>query len=218
MSISTAKDVAKFIENNDVEELNLMGGEFFCNPDWYEIFCILIPPAKKVRIVTNGDWAGNMTVKIKLASIASLFGHKIFMSISKDKWHTNKYVNQADSYLSEIGIIHNVAKEDEVKDVSIVPVGRSELDLTSMLYSFVACYCHAPKNMYSFLIDEDGNIYKCGFGVFKYANVSTYIDGGFKARFKDFNKRFYDVFISSCSSCIKSLRMFGHQDYIVRND
>ena len=72
--------------------------------------------------------------------------------------------------------------------------------------------------MYSFLIDEDGNIYKCGFGVLKYANVSTYIEGGFKARFKDFNKRFYGVFISSCSSCINTIRMFGHQDDIVRND
>lgn len=67
----------------------------------------------------------------------------------------------------------------------------------------MGCYCHNPANKYSFLIDEEGYIYKCPFGVWEYANVSDYLNGGFSVRFKEFNKKFYDIFIISCASCIR---------------
>ena len=63
-------------------------------------------------------------------------------------------------------------------------------------------FCSNPEDQYSFLIDEVGKIYKCGFGVWDYADINDYQDGGFAHRFKEFNKKFYDIFISNCSSCI----------------
>ena len=63
------------------------------------------------------------------------------------------------------------------------------------------CYCQNPENMYSFLIDEKGNIFKCSFGVLCYANIDEYLEGGFRKKFKEVNSKFYSVFISSCQSC-----------------
>lgn len=37
----------------------------------------------------------------------------------------------------------------------------------------------------------------------EYANVSDYLNGGFSVKFKEFNKKFYDIFIMSCASCIR---------------
>jgi hypothetical protein len=67
-----------------------------------------------------------------------------------------------------------------------------------------SCYCQNPKKQYDFLIDEVGKIYKCGFGVWDYADISEYLEGEFAPRFKEFNKLFYDQFISNCSRCIRS--------------
>lgn len=51
------------------------------------------------------------------------------------------------------------------KDESIVPVGRASGKYIGGTYDMFGCYCQNPENMYSFLIDEKGNIYKCSFGV-----------------------------------------------------
>ena len=40
----------------------------------------------------------------------------------------------------------------------------------------------------------------------KYANINEYLEGGFDKRFKEFNKRFYSIFIPSCSSCIRLIK------------
>jgi len=54
---------------------------------------------------------------------------------------------------------------------------------------------------YNLLIDEQGEIYKCGFGSWPYASVNDFLQGGFGARFKEFNAKFYGAFISSCAAC-----------------
>lgn len=202
MSVEMAKEVAQFIKANEIEYINLMGGEFFCNPNWFEIYSLLISAAKVgARLVTNGDWANNMKVKTQISTLVSLFGHKIYFCISKDIWHTNKNVEAAKEYLEEIGAIVRVATEEQTTKQSIVPVGRAQGQYISGIYDMMACYCDNPESMYSFLIDEKGNIFKCGFGVLCYAHTGDYLDGGFSKKFKEYNTKFYSVFIPSCASC-----------------
>lgn len=55
MTVDEAEKIAMFISANMVFDVNLMGGEFFCNPEWYRIFDLLIGAAGHARIVTNGD-------------------------------------------------------------------------------------------------------------------------------------------------------------------
>jgi hypothetical protein len=119
-----------------------------------------------------------------------------------DKWHTNANVEAAVKVLLKHGIACNTPTAEEVAEESIVPVGRSMFDYN--MYSSFVCYCRKPDRMYSFLIDETGEIYKCGFGTWNYADVNEYADGGFRDRFKEFNTKFYEVFISSCKTCLRA--------------
>lgn len=201
MNIEMAKNVATFIKSNKVCDLNVMGGEFFCNPDWYEILSILIDNTHSMRLVTNGDWAANKVIADKVIEFINLNKNKVRIAISKDKWHTNKNIENAEEYIKQTGALYHVALPSETTDSSIVPIGRSELEYTPF-YSFAGCYCHNPYEQYTFLIDENGDIYKCGFGAWKYANIKDYINGGFNKKFKEFNKKFYDIFIPSCKSCL----------------
>ena len=220
MTIEESKTIAKFLKNNDIEMVNLMGGEFFCNPDWFEIFSNIVSATGFARIVTNGDWASNLSVKAKLSTFISIFRNKVKFSISKDKWHTNKNVELAADFFESAGVKYNVATEKETGDDSIVPVGRAQYKFWGFFSTF-GCYCHDPKNMYSFLIDEEGNIYKCGFGIFKYAVVDDYLEGGFDKRFKDYNTKVYKVFITNCASCSRFAYENNNKEYgqiVVKNE
>jgi hypothetical protein len=196
MTIETAKTVSQFLKNNEVHSINVMGGEIFCNPNWREILDLIIPQVKYVRIVSNGDWVvgepsfGEYFTKFK----------NCYVSISKDQWHNMINVEKAIEILTDLNIPVTTPDSDE-KEMNLVPIGRSQFSMS--LYSMMGCYCHNPEHQYSFLIDEIGDIFKCGFGVWNYADVDEYVDGGFPARFKEFNKKFYDVFIPSCKSCIR---------------
>lgn len=200
MTVESAKNIAAFLENNNIQILNIMGGEFFCNPNWLEILDILIKSSSHSRLVTNGDWSVNESIKNDLRSLVERYKDKVFISVSKDKWHTNKNVDKASEFLEEIGARFNVTKPNEMSGSSIVPVGRSFLSGYG-IYSYMSTYCSNPMNRYSFLIDEVGDIYKGSFGVWRYSNVNDYINGGFDKRFKEFNKEFYKIFIPSCKSC-----------------
>jgi hypothetical protein len=204
MTIETAKKIAEFLIKNEVHEINLMGGEMYCNPDWREILDILVPSVKIARMVTNGDWAIN---EPDFAKHVSKY-ENCYVMVSKDRWHTNANIEKASELLKENKVLTKTSDLDET-DFNLVPIGRSLL--SDGLYSMFGCYCQNPKNQYSFLIDEVGDIFKCGFGVWHYAEVDEYLDGGFAARFKEFNKIFYGVFISSCATCIRS-HEFSHID------
>lgn len=214
MTIEQSKKTAQFIRNNNIEYVNLMGGEFFCNPDWFEVMSNIVSAAQLTRIVTNGDWATNMNIKVKLSTFVSLYNKKIYFCVSKDRWHTNKNVEAAKEFLEEIGAIVRVATEEQTKTESIVPVGRAALQYIGGLYDMLACYCHNPENMYTFLIDEEGIIYKCAFGIHNYATIDEYLDGGFSKRFKEYNTKFNNVFIPSCHACFQSAYMYnGSKEY-----
>lgn len=201
MSVEKAKDIALFLKNSEVISINLMGGEFFCNPDWYEIVNIFINSVHYIRIVSNGDWYPFKKIKDKLIELNKNYKNKFRISISNDRYHTNKYVKEAEEWLKDNNIDYNIGTTDDMKEDAIVPIGRSSFSYS--LYSSFSCYCHNPIKQYSFLIDEEGKIYKCGFGVWQYADINDYKKGGFDKRFKEFNKRFYNIFIPSCASCIR---------------
>lgn len=203
MTIEMAEKIGLFIKNNNIFDINLMGGEFFCNKNWFEILSILINHTKIMRLVTNGDWAANTEITDKVIEFISLHKDQLRIAISKDKWHSNKNIEKAEAFLKDVNALYHVATEEETKDESIIPIGRSEL-IYSPFYSSFSCYCHNIEKQYSFLIDEKGDIYKCSFGVWKYDNIQNFIEGGFNKRFKEFNKKFYSLFIPSCKRCINA--------------
>jgi hypothetical protein len=202
MTIKMAKKVSAFLKNNEVQMVNLMGGEIFCNPHWKKILDLIIPSVPLVRIVSNGDWIEGCP---EFAEYLTKFKN-CYVSISKDEWHNMKNVDKALKVLKENNILFNTPKHEE-KEENLVPVGRAELSGFGF-YGTFGCYCHNPEKQYSFLIDEKGDIFKCGFGIWNYDSIDTYVDGGFTTRFKEFNKVFYGVFIPSCSSCIRSCNNF----------
>lgn len=198
MSISTASNVGKFLENNDIEIITLMGGEFFCHPNWKKVFKEIIKDSiAYVRLVTNGDWAKNKSKDV--LSFLSTYKDILKVSISRDKWHTNKYVKEAIKACEEQNLNFNVS--DGKEDV-LIPVGRGEMHYS--FYGAMSCYCRSEQFKYSFLIDEKGEIYKCSAGVWPYASVQEYIEGGFDKEFKRYNMNFNKVFIPGCSSCYRS--------------
>lgn len=200
MSTNSAIDIKRFILSNNINCINLMGGEFVCHPQWKQILNILMPDIEYVRIVTNGDWDESVP------KFLQEYSEHVVVAISEDQWHNNKNVSKAIKLCKEYKIPYSSGK-GQMDSAGIVPVGRGEF--SSSIYSSLMCYCQNPAKMYSFLIDETGNIYKCGFGVWKYDNINGYVDGGFNKRFKTFNKKFYSNFISSCMRCHMAYQLNG---------
>jgi len=196
MTIPMAKKIATFIKANGIKRANLMGGEIFCNPEYKEILSEIIPSVGIARIVSNSDWVEHDSTFPKFISQFK----NVYFALSNDKFHTNKHVDQAEKILKEKKIFVKTDFFDK-KDDYIVPIGRSMYEYN--FYSTMSCYCHNPEHQYSFLIDEIGKIYKCGFGVWDYAKVEEYLKGGFRERFKEFSKVFYDIFIPNCASCMR---------------
>jgi hypothetical protein len=201
MSVEVAKSAQQFNKANNIRRAEAMGGEFYLNPDWEEILDLIGDGLEAVRLVTCGDWAANP--KIAARVIAFLDTHRQFyVGLSKDRWHKNEHVDEAEKMLKDAGIVYHLPEPDEIKEETIVPVGRGEL--MYRFYSSFGTYCTKPDRRYSFLVDEAGTVYKCGFGVWDYAEIQDYVEGGFGKRFKEFNTKFYSIFITSCAVCQRS--------------
>lgn len=56
MTRATAQNIAQFLKNNHIISLNVMGGEFFCNTNWYDILSEWFKVNCHIRLVSNGDW------------------------------------------------------------------------------------------------------------------------------------------------------------------
>jgi len=195
MSVEMSEKIKKFIEHNHIRYLNIMGGEFYCHPQWEKILSNLLSSNVIIsRIVTNGDWYKNDRNKI-----LKFFKNKdnFLISISKDKWHTNKYADKAFEFLQDNKIVSNIC--EKLTEESIVPLGRGQL-IYSNHYCMFGTFCGQPDNMYSILIDEIGKIYKCTMGIWDYADVDNYMFD-FRKRFKEFNQVFYGTFVPNCKSC-----------------
>lgn len=212
MELETAKEIAIFLKNNNIVSLNVMGGEFYCNPDWFFILEEFFNIGCHIRLVSNGDWGINHKVKADLFDLNERFKEQFHISLSYDSYHTNQYTNEAIDFLEKNKFNYNVGETSDKGDDGLIPIGRSENSFG--FFGMFSCYCHNPKFYYSFLIDEIGNIYKCSFGVWQYAKIQDYKNGGFAKRFKEFNKKFYSIFIPSCTSCI---RCASQNNAIVKN-
>jgi hypothetical protein len=199
MTIEMAEAINRFCRANEISRAEIMGGEFFVHSLWAEILEILSQELKQVRLVSNGDWAE--APKTAANVIGFLKAHPQFhVGVSRDQWHTNQHVDRAAELLQQADIPFRVPTAEQTREESLVPVGRHRYEW-SQFYSMFSCYCTPPERRYSLLIDEQGSICKCGFGSWPYASVKDYQQGGFAARFKEFNTKFYDAFISNCASC-----------------
>lgn len=200
MSLEMARDCAQFCRANHITHCEIMGGEFFCNPDWEAVMDTLAENMKCVRLVTNGDWARTKTLSARVVKFLKQHSPPFYVSISKDRWHTNKHVKQAAKLLDEAGVICNVATEEQTRNGSLVPIGRLRLDFTDF-FSMFGCHCYQPHTKYNLLIDESGEIHKCGMGAWPYDNIENFLDGGFAERFKYFNGVFYKCWMPNCRHC-----------------
>lgn len=201
MSVAIAADVAKFVGANGIRRLNVMGGEFFCNPDWQGVLELLCGSVESVRLVTNGDWAGKAELRRKVIDFLAAHDNT-YLALSHDKWHTNRHVSTAERTCKDADIICIISTKEE-GDSPPAPVGRHEFEMDS-IYSMFGCWCGAPDRRYSFLVDENGMISKCPFGIWTYDRIGHYLEGGFRERFKQFHSAFHGTFISSCRSCVRS--------------
>jgi len=199
MTYDMALKVAEFYKKNNVVYTQIMGGECFLNPEWEKILRLILPLVKRARIVTNGDWV------VKCPEFADVIAEfpQAHVAISNDEWHNNKNVKAAEKACKDRGIDYKVA-DDDLKEDGIVPVGNGDLFFGT--YSSFSCWCHKPDRKYSFLIKENGDICKCDMGMWDYANVSEYVDGGFAERFKEFNKCFYQQFLGNCKRCNRAYK------------
>lgn len=75
-------------------------------------------------------------------------------------------------YITRTEVKYNIGNDTLMSDAGIVPIGRSIFEPSQ--YGLFSCYCHNPVNMYSFLIDEIGEVYKCSFGVWNYTCLELY--------------------------------------------
>jgi hypothetical protein len=156
MSIETSRHVNEFLVSNGIDAANVMGGEFFCHPSWMDVVDTINNAMKDVRLVSNGDWA--RTKKSTGHVIEFLAKHPgIRVSLSKDKWHSNRHVDAAARACRENGIPVVVECTELGSDETIVPVGRAVMHYN--FFSGVARYRASPSHAYSFLIDETGSLY-----------------------------------------------------------
>lgn len=205
MTVETSEKIGRFLKANEIKSVNLMGGEFFCNSDWFEIFSnIMNGLSNHARIVTNSDWAANEQLSAKVIEFAKRYN--VYFALSFDKWHTNKYVEEAKALLNTNNISYHLGErecdKEDTFDSPLVPVGRSSFSLG--FYGTFGVYCHEEITKYAFLIDESGIIYKCPFGIWDYDEIDNFLEGGFISRFKEVNEKFYKHFISNCKRCIEA--------------
>jgi hypothetical protein len=145
MTWKTAANINRFLQSNHIDYVNVMGGEFFCNPEWLEVLTFL-GWDRKMRLVTNGDWAPNNGIRNGILTLASKIP-RLIIAISYDKWHESKHVIQARDFLNNNGIHCETAEWNGTEGV--IPVGRAEFEYGT--YSSHACYCEEPWRKYSIM-------------------------------------------------------------------
>lgn len=208
MSVEMAKSINAFCLKNKISKLNVMGGEFFCNPDWVNIVDILSKDMTKVRLVTNSDWFVSEDIK---KNILDLFGKNktLYFALSYDDWHTNRYVDTAARWLDENDISFQIENWGEAQQNTILPLGRAETNYIGTVYDIFSAYCRNPNRLYSFLIVENGNIYACPLSKrFYLGNVEDDLYT-FRSTYAEKKKPIIDN-IMSCGQCNR-LYMFTGQ-------
>lgn len=203
MSVEVAQKIAIFLKTNNIEGVNMMGGEFYLNPDWKEILRIFAESVDTIRLVTNADWVRDCPGIIEEIQRYP----DLYLAISNDEWHTNEYVGEAVSLCKEKGVIYSLA--EDITEATLVPVGRANLTSWGLHASF-GQYCSHPDKMYSILINEKGDIAKCPMGAWELGNVADFpTRESFSEKFKHFNQKFREIFVPNCRACYQAWKRGG---------
>lgn len=213
MSLRVARQVNDFLTANKVEQLNVMGGEVWLNPEWREILQLFNAPNRKIRIVTNGDFCNSQQGREFPGHIAYLNSthkhpNRLHIAISNDIWHKPLDVAKLRDTLDEFPdlpyVIEGIDGQPTLTESGLVPIGRSVFNAGSRFY-MMQTYCSNPTFRYSFLIDEAGDIFKCPFGIWRIGNVSEYQEtNSFFPTFKDVYSRHWKAFLFSCHRCVSA--------------
>lgn len=206
MSAQQANKVATFCRANNIVWAEVMGGEFYMNPDWEEVLSILGKDIVTVRLVSNGDWANDEALSDSVIRFLSTH-RQYYVGLSNDRWHTNAHVRQASDLLRDAQILHRVARPEETAFDGLIPLGRSKYEPS--FYTMFEAACRREDRRYKCMIDEVGDVFKCPYGAIRYANVDQYQDGGFAARFVEFSRKFYRSGVMTCSQCARATSFLG---------
>lgn len=208
MTIATAKKINQFLQRHGIVKINIMGGEFFCNSKWYQIISELSRNMGLIRLTTNGDWAKNMAICNDLIMLCKQF--PITIAISQDKYHTNRYVQQAVDFCIQNEIKYELGYNEVDNHDTIIPVKRGYYYAGFM--ASISKYCNSPCHKYSLFIDEKGYIAKCPVGIWRYDLIDHFLDTSpieFFSRFKDVASCFRHVI--SCTDCYHSFLRIGQK-------
>ena len=160
MTVDMAQSINKFCTQNKINKINVMGGEFFCNPDWLNIVDTLSKDMARVRLVSNSDWFVSDDIKKDILDLCNK-NKQLYFALSYDDWHTNKYVYKAERFLEENDISFQSETWEDAQESTILPVGRAGDNYIGTRYDMFGAYCRVPTHLYSFLIVENGCIYAC---------------------------------------------------------
>lgn len=169
MTIDTCNNLIDFINKYNIDYVQLMGGELYLNPD-YKYIIEKILNCKSIiqaRIVTNGDWFINDRSFIKLFY---KFKNKVFFAISLDQYH-----NDIGRYNNLINLVHNSNLSyniiKEIADRDVVPIGNARINKINIRYNTGYCSAGVTDRL---TINENGDISKCFFGLYKIGNINDY--------------------------------------------
>lgn len=207
MTLEHAEQINEFLQVNDITRINVMGGEFWLNPNWEAIINALGRGMKIVRIVTNGDWHGNKRARRRVKKFFKSVTLPAYIAISKDEFHHNRHVERAKKFCIGNGI--DVVIDCETSSEGIVPIKRGRMHRG--FYPSIAKRCTRERREEGFMIDEEGNIYRCSLGIWDLDHVSNYLHGGFNERWEEIIKSFRRAFIMSCNQCVRMHAEFVSQ-------
>jgi hypothetical protein len=199
MTVTMAKEISNFMFVNNIHTAHVMGGEFFLNVKWKGILKALCAKAG-LRLATNGDWAGNRRMSNDIIDFLS-HHQGINVALSDDRWHTSIHTDEAESILSNAGVIYEREKPAYLIPNALIPVGRAEV-IVFGASTLSSIWCSNKR--FHVLIDEVGDIYKCPVGSsWRFSNIKNHMNGKFSDELQKFLKKFDSASINNCRQCCR---------------
>lgn len=167
LSVETCSRINAWVPKQVV--LNIMGGEFSVLDNYPEMLVALSNGRRRVRLVTNGFWAGRETDKFfdAMKNIENAGWCVVDVAVSQDKWHKTN-ASLAIRLLKELKPIINLIQTGDLSVDDITPVGRA-WDNNITPRGNIQCSCESMCNM---IITEDGMLCRCPFGYFPWKHFT----------------------------------------------
>jgi sulfatase maturation enzyme AslB (radical SAM superfamily) len=170
----------KVIENLPEEKitLQLTGGEIFKNEKSFWNYLNIIKNINEARkntidinVQTNGFWGNREDYEIKeILHALNRFDVKYLDITSNDKYHLNAGLKlDIPRKIINLNLKNKIIKEDNLRgvydDYNIFPVGRGK-NISKYFYNNRED-CKRVIDQKDFTIDPYGNVYMCGFNLYK---------------------------------------------------